>query len=1492
MSGRSPLSTPLGAAVGALTLAAAFAAAVAADDTDLFRETTAAPYVFFLLDVSGSMNQSIPCSAEQALAGSCGGPPCTQGEIDAGSCLTFCPTGACLPRLMGDDLFSRLGVAKQAIFEMVDQAPDIHYGFGQFGRTNLELSRKHWYYSPAAEQPAAGAGLPVGFITLRSGRVFPGPDHEDIFGDVWDCDTFSKSGAANHQCQEQGYNCDLDRDRGCNASLAARLDEPWEYEKIRRLPKLDDENDRDVTFYVRDTDNSVYEVTYNNVASLSATRAGALGVSTTPILGEPRVPVHVEVECRSGCSGFSDQESYIVFEERDETVYWEPVDGIRRNAPSRSFFGFATRAHGGSAAGLEQNNDNDAVGGVNLLIDSIADPFGRGADYSVGDLIPFDWRSNQAIELQARMAPNVLLPDQAARPDFGIATYLEDHRSTRLAARDPGDYLDNIGETAAAAAYRALPAADRSRISGLFRPLIAQDITPTGAAVQQWENWLRRWLQVATRDEAQGGDPELGCRKIYLVILSDGLANDGQSACAQAASLRNLTVNGQDFDVRTFGIAFGRRPEDFELEKQITGRDNVFECIADTGGTDVDDDLNGDGVADGPGVLFPQNKDELVEALLDAIELVRPRPRTLTGVAVPSVQAEAADKVFLTDFTPLNALPIWPGQVHQFVKPLPLDDEDRPDFSALCSDIPAGDPVTSCYVGDLAQVLLADQVRPSLADPVGNNANQRRVYYSLFQDPRGDDDGGAVPRQRLFFEPIDVATSPQVRNDLLFGFGLDPADGGAVARANQTVDEVLAIKTAMLPDGSDVDYVLGDVFHSDPLLVGAPSNNTFFIQDAGADQVLACDAGNRGYRCFARRHATRRRALFVAANDGMLHAFDVGAFQRDPDRAPLGGFFDDGSGREMFAYVPRPALAKLRSIFEQGRHGFTVDGQMTAADVFIDPVHSVQLADPPSADARNWRTVLLGSMRRGSGAVGDFDLPALPAGLPSNPVDRDKAIEVLDAQEPSAYFALDVTRPDPMSATDDLPDVPNGGEPGCHGSAAGGSLAAGCDDVAYGMPLWEFSDSFRGILLDEDGDGLADLAPTWSAANLGRMQVCTANCGLANQVIEDRYVAVFGGGIDAERPARGDWLYVVDVETGQAIYKRQLEGSVPAEPAAVDIDLDGYFDRIYAGTTAGFLYRVDLRPVVAGQVIHPILETVPTPITVTGRRLQDTDGDGVFEPISHTWSPRRISGFRQDPVKVFDAGKDDGEVRPIYYRPAIFYVPEINEFAVAFGTGEREDLFDRNQPSGRFFTFVDEADDLTALVEPFGPADLTEISRDFDVATQSGNLLLDRPVGSRGWWIDLGLNERLITDPFALAGILIYSTYQPTGLDPNNPLCSEQGRSRIFGVLSTNGNGIMRSSGLRSRYILTDDFVTSPFTEQAQTKNPPGADADRKTADQLTDPLREIMNELRGLFPPSCRFQEGYRIDIKARASDTGMIFIAPVPICVIEKNFKEWETP
>lgn len=1422
------------------------APSAAADDRQLFQESTAEPYVFILLDLSGSMNQSVPCTEEAMLAGECSGirsdilhanVPCTQAEAVAGLC-EACPPGACLPRRLGDDPESKLRVAKEAIYALMEEVDDIHFGFGTFDQDNLRVHRKHWWYRVMDE------GLqPDGLPELLSGRLYPAAGQEDIFGKTWPC--------TNARADNGSHNAAL-RNIGCAANEPADLDDRWEYERVRRLPKLGDGNDRNVDVFVRDElDGKAYRVDYQRVSQYGSP-------PRTQVLGDDVIAVNVRVTCVTNpCPGFGTVDKTVLFEKVDDMVYWEPGEGVRTDPPGVAFFGSgefdADEGQGGTrharhtgGAGWDPNNDTwaDDFDGQNLRYPTISDP--RGAPLAVGDVVPWDWEDKHRDRIRHRMAPNTALSGfdpLVGRPDFQIANYFEDHPTGgRQSLRLRSEFA----------------AAD-------VAPFLSRGGTPTGAAMDDFHDWVGDWRNEAL-DENEG-DSSYTCRKQYLLVLTDGLASgsDGNTACTVASDLLAD-------DVRSFAIAFGLE------ETTFAGFNNTLTCIANNGGTGTRV-VDGETVVEGPGPLFPQNKDQLVEALLQVIQLVRPEPRTLTGVAVPSVQAEAADKLFLTDFTPLNRRPVWAGHVHSFIKPLPLDGDGRPDFSARCSDLPPGEPASACFLYDIGEVMLTDQVRPSTADPVGNNGNQRRIYYSRF------DDSVTVPKGRLFFEPLADTTPVAVKNDLYAAMDLDPLAADTEDRAQATIASVLAEKSVELPDGSEIEYILGDIFHSDPLLVGSPANNLYFIGDVGDDQGLACDDGNRGYRCFALEHARRRRVLYAGSNDGMLHAFDVGAFHEDADAGlPLGGFFDDGSGREMFAYMPRPVMSTLVEMHEARRHRFTVDGRVQAADVFIDPIHSAKVGDPVDPDERLWRTVLVGGLRRGAGASGDVELPTLPTVLPSDPDERRRVVE----QPLSGYYALDVTQPDPVDPDTLLPDWPSGRQAGCAGNADGSGLDGDCDPVAFGSPLWEFRDSHGGIAADEDGDGFVDLAPTWSRPSLGRIRVCTADCGTADQVLEDRYVAVFGGGLDPERRDRGAWLYIVDLETGEAIYKRPLDGAVPAAPAAVDTDVDGYLDRIYAGTTEGYLYRVDLRPQVSGAVVFPPLLPVDPPLAFTGRVL---DGDG--DPVRNlSYAPPRISDARFAPVKLFDAGADDGVERPIYFPPSVFYVPEINRFAVAFGTGNREDLFATGEPSGRFFTFVDDVDDPAALLAPLGPGDFVPIDRDAAFgAVPTGNLLVDRPAGRRGWWLELSEDERLVTAPFALAGILVFSTYQPLGTEPGTvaDLCQEKGTSRIFGLLSTNADGIMVTGAGRTRYMVVNDFVTSPFTEQAQTKNPPPSETDRETADQLTAELQAVMKELQRLFPSRCRFNDGYRIDIKARSSDTGMIFIAPVPVCVIEKDFREY---
>lgn len=134
--------------------------------------------------------------------------------------------------------------------------------------------------------------------------------------------------------------------------------------------------------------------------------------------------------------------------------------------------------------------------------------------------------------------------------------------------------------------------------------------------------------------------------------------------------------------------------------------------------------------------------------------------------------------------------------------------------------------------------------------------------------------------------------------------------------------------------------MLGDIVHSEPVYVGIPNGNLY---------RNATFNGASTYGTFVADRAARTPVLYAGANDGMLHAFNA------------------TTGDELWAFVPRTAInTTLRDFtLPDYEHGYTVDGEMTVADVYYSGA---------------WRTVLVGTMGRGTPGVFALDVtdPANP----------------------------------------------------------------------------------------------------------------------------------------------------------------------------------------------------------------------------------------------------------------------------------------------------------------------------------------------------------------------------------------------------------------------------------------------------------------------------------------------------------------------------------
>ena len=121
------------------------------------------------------------------------------------------------------------------------------------------------------------------------------------------------------------------------------------------------------------------------------------------------------------------------------------------------------------------------------------------------------------------------------------------------------------------------------------------------------------------------------------------------------------------------------------------------------------------------------------------------------------------------------------------------------------------------------------------------------------------------------------------------------------------------------------------------------------------------------YSAFKTAQSTRTPMVYVGANDGMLHAFDV-SVDTDLNATPIIAS-NINSGKEVFGYVPALLTADLPQL-AQPAYDFDsfVDATPTLRDVYVD-------ADGGGAGiTKAWRTYLVGALRNGGRGIYALDV--------------------------------------------------------------------------------------------------------------------------------------------------------------------------------------------------------------------------------------------------------------------------------------------------------------------------------------------------------------------------------------------------------------------------------------------------------------------------------------------------------------------------------------
>ncbi|MGH7768880.1 MAG: pilus assembly protein, partial [Candidatus Binatia bacterium] len=221
------------------------------------------------------------------------------------------------------------------------------------------------------------------------------------------------------------------------------------------------------------------------------------------------------------------------------------------------------------------------------------------------------------------------------------------------------------------------------------------------------------------------------------------------------------------------------------------------------------------------------------------------------------------------------------------------------------------------------------------------------------------------------------------------------------------------------------------------------------------------------------------------------------------------------------------------------------------------------------------------------------------------------------------------------------------------GERRGGNRYYALDITSTGNPpqhLWNFSD--------------ANLGESWSEPAIGKVRMAGGT---------DKWVAFFGGGFDSTHSnynllnTTSEAFFAVDLETGAKLWeyynavgslddRQYMNFSIPSAPTAVDLDNDGYIDRVYVGDVGGQLWKFDVAPAGGATLSGSLINNW------TGKRLFAAAPSQLNPPAPGEYYPTQAIYF--PPSLAYDS-----------QNPAILWV--------FFGTGDR--FHPNNAGTNRFY---------------------------------------------------------------------------------------------------------------------------------------------------------------------------------------------------------------
>lgn len=443
--------------------------------------------------------------------------------------------------------------------------------------------------------------------------------------------------------------------------------------------------------------------------------------------------------------------------------------------------------------------------------------------------------------------------------------------------------------------------------------------TPLRSALQNVGAYFQRGDNTGPWSETPGTSntsAHLTCRQSYNILMTDGYWNGPDPTVANSDAVNGSTMSGPN-------------NADYQYIAGAPYQDSTANTLADVGmeywKTDLRTDLANEVPTNGLDPAFWQHLVNFTVGL------------GVTGSLNPS-----------TDLPGLNAgTTNWPAPTTNAAK---IDDLWHTAVNSRGNFFSASDPDT--FADSLSDILSNISDRTSSASSVALNSGTVSGDSKLFQAKFDSSDWSG----QLLAYPINNDGSlgtlawdaaqviPSANNRIIITF--DGTDGkpfqwatGGISTGQQTSLGSENVLNYLRGDQSQEasnggpyrnrTSLLGDIVHSSPTYVGAPSliYPDSWGSSAAENSVL--------HSTFKSSNSSRSALIYAGANDGMLHAFS-------PD-----------TGIEKFAYIPNSLYSKLADLSDVNySHSFYVDGSPTVVDVFF------------SSDSA-WHTVLVSGLRAG-----------------------------------------------------------------------------------------------------------------------------------------------------------------------------------------------------------------------------------------------------------------------------------------------------------------------------------------------------------------------------------------------------------------------------------------------------------------------------------------------------------------------------------------------